>query len=80
MVVNHNTSKAKIVDFNVSIDFTNVSFVFDVLSSIVSTPSVWVATDITGDATLVFGYYRNYQDNISSATLTNATITVEGLT
>lgn len=70
----------KIVDFNVSIDFTNVSFVFDVLSSLVSTPSVWVATDITGDATLVFGYYRNYQDNISSATLTNATITVEGLT
>ena len=70
---------AKLVDFEVSVDFNNVSFVFDVLSSITSIPSAWVATDEVNDPTLVFGYYRDYQESISSATITNATITVEGL-
>lgn len=71
---------SKLVEFDVTIDFSNILFVFKALSLLTTIPSVWVGTESTNDATLVFGYYKNYQNNISSQTITNATITIEGLT
>jgi len=70
---------SKLVDFDVTIPKEKVNFVFSVLSSITTIPSVWVGDDGSNDPTLVFGYYRDYQNNISSPTITDATIQVEGL-
>ncbi len=70
---------SKLVDFDVTIDKEKVNYVFGVLSSITTIPSVWVGDDGSNDPTLVFGYYRDYQNNISSPTITDATIQVEGL-
>lgn len=70
---------SKLVDFDVTIPKEKVNYVFGVISSITTTPSVWVGDDGSNDPTLVFGYYRDYQNNISSPTITDATIQVEGL-
>ena len=70
---------AKLVDYDVTIQKTKVGYVFNELSKLTGIPSVWVGTDETDDATLVYGYYRDFQNNISSPTITDATITVEGL-
>jgi len=70
---------SKLVDFDVSIEKNRVNYVFGVISSITTMPSVWVGDDGTSSPTLVFGYYRDYQNNISTPTITDATITVEGL-
>lgn len=71
---------SKLVEFDVTINKSRVNYVFDLLSSITTVPSVWVGGGDTSDPTLVFGYYRDYQNNISSPTITDATIRVEGLT
>jgi len=70
---------SKLVDFDVTIPKDKVNFVFNTLSSITTIPSVWIGDDGTNDPTLVFGYYRDYQNNIDTPTITSATIQVEGL-
>lgn len=70
---------SKLVNFDVTIAKDKVNYVFDTISSITTIPAVWVGDDGSNDPTLVFGYYRDYQNNISSPTITDATITVEGL-
>lgn len=71
---------SKLVNFDVTILKTKVSFVFNTLAALTTIPSVWIGgIGGTDDATLVFGYYRDYQDNIISPTITDATITVEGV-
>ena len=70
---------SKLVDFDVTIPKEKVNYVFSVISSITTIPSVWIGDDGSNDPTLVYGYYRDYQNNISSPTITDATIQVEGL-
>lgn len=70
---------SKLVDFDVSIDKSKVNYVFDLISSITTVPAVWIGADDSDDPTLVYGYYRDFQDNISSPTITDATIQIEGL-
>jgi hypothetical protein len=70
---------SKLVDFDVTIDKARVNYVFGVISSLTTIPSVWIGADGSNDPTLVLGYYRDYQNNISSPTLTDATIQVEGI-
>jgi len=70
---------SKLVSFDVGILKNNVNYVFDTISSITSVPAVWVGAGDTNDPTIVFGYYKDYQNNISSPTITDATITIEGL-
>jgi hypothetical protein len=70
---------AKLVDFDVTIDKARVNYVFGVISALTTIPSVWIGDDGSNDPTLVFGYYRDYQNNISSPTLTDATIQIEGI-
>jgi len=70
---------SKLVDFDVTIPKDKVNFVFNTLASITTIPSVWIGDDGSNDPTLVFGYYRDYQNNIDTPTITSATIQVEGL-
>ena len=70
---------SKLVDFDVTIRKEKVNYVFNILSSLTTIPSVWVGDDGSNDPTLVFGYYKDYQNNISSPTITDATIQIEGL-
>jgi hypothetical protein len=70
---------SKLVNFNVTIPFSRTGYVFDQLTKLTGFPSVWVGTTESDDSTLVFGYYRDFQNNISSPTITDATLTVEGL-
>ena len=71
---------SKLVDFDVTIQTSLVSYVFNTLSSLSTIPAVWIGTESTSDATLVYGYYRDSQINISSPIISDATIQVEGLT
>lgn len=70
---------SKLVEYDVTIQKDRIGYVFDVISSVTSIPAVWVGTDDVDDVTAVFGYYRGYQNNISTPTITDATLTIEGL-
>lgn len=70
---------SKLVNFNVTIPFSRIGYVFNELSKLVGVPSVYVGTTATDDATLVFGPLKDFQDNISSPIITDATLIVEGL-
>lgn len=70
---------SKLVDFDVTIQKDKVNYVFGVLSSLATIPSVWIGDNGTNDPTLVYGYYRDYQNNINTPTITDATIQIEGL-
>lgn len=71
---------SKLVNYNVTVLKSRVNYVFDTLSAIQGIPSVWIGgSGGTDAATLVFGYYRDFQDNISSPTITDATLVVEGV-
>lgn len=71
---------SKLVDYDVTVATDKVGFVFNTLAKLTTIPAVWVGTDEVDDATLVFGYYRHFQDNITTPTITDATIQIEGLT
>lgn len=70
---------SKLVNFNVTIPFSRVGYTFNQLSKLVGIPSVYVGTTESDDATLVFGPLKDFQNNFSSPTITDSTITVEGL-
>lgn len=70
---------SKLVDFDVTILKSRVNYVYGVVQSLTTIPSVWIGDDGTNDPTLVFGYSRDYQNNISTPTITDATIQIEGL-
>lgn len=70
---------SKLVNYDFTVQRTKVGYVFNQLSELTGIPSVWVGTDETDDATLVYGYYRDFQNNISSWVVTDATLTIEGL-
>jgi len=70
---------SKRVTYDVTIQKSKVNYVFDTIASVTTTPAVWIGDDASNDPTLVFGYYKDFQNNISSPTITDATITIEGL-
>jgi len=70
---------SKLVNYDVTINKSRVNYVFDLISSITTVPAVWIGADDSNDPSIVYGYYRDFQDNINSHTLTSATIQVEGL-
>ena len=71
---------SKLVDFDVNVPIDDVGFVFNTLSDLTTTPSVWSGTDEVDDPTLAFGYFRDVQQNISTHIFTDLTISVESLT
>lgn len=68
-----------LVDFDVTVPKNRVGYVRDQIKKLTGIPSVWVGTDEFDDATLVFGYYRDLQINISTPSITDMTVVIEGL-
>ena len=76
-VVRRNTSKN--IDYRVLIPRNRAGYVFKELSAITTTPCVWIGGDESDDATITYGFYQDYQNNIAYPTLTDATLIIEGL-
>lgn len=76
-IVKRRTSK--LVNFDATVQTNNVNYVFKQLQDLSQVAAVWVGSEEVDDPTLVYGYYKDYTNNISSPTITDATITVEGL-
>lgn len=77
VVVQGRTSK--LVNFDVTVQKSLVGYVINQLNGLTTTPSVYVGTTESDDSTLVFGYFRDVNINISSPTITDMTLVVEGL-
>lgn len=70
---------SKRAEFDVSIDTDKLSRVQRMLTSIRATPVVWIG-EKSIEATVLFGFYRDFNISISGPVVSEATITVEGLT
>lgn len=71
---------ADLLDYDVTLDKSKFSFVKNTLKSLSSVAAVWIGdSDDENDGTAVFGYYRDAQINISSPSIIDMTIQVEGL-
>lgn len=66
-------------EFDIVVDTAQVGRVQRLLASIRAMPVVWIGED-TMEATILFGYYRDFNINISGPSVSDGTITVEGLT
>lgn len=70
---------SKRCEFDVAVDTALVGYVQRLLASIRARPVVWIG-DEQHEATLVYGYYRDFSISISTPSYSDGTITVEGLT
>jgi hypothetical protein len=70
---------AQLIDYDVKVFTSDVRSVQRTLSEYRSTPIVYSGTDDGAYGDLVYGYYRNFGINISTPSLSDATIEVEGL-
>lgn len=69
---------SKRAEFDVSMTTGSVSGVQRILAGYRASPVVWIG-EIDYEATIVYGFYRDFQINFSHYSLSDATITVEGL-
>lgn len=69
---------SKRAEFDVSMATGSVSGVQRILAGCRASPVVWIG-EIDYEATIVYGFYRDFQLNFSHYSLSDATITVEGL-
>ena len=67
----------KLIDYSVTIESNRVDFATRILSQIAATPVLYIGSPVYG-STLVFGLYRDFSVNISTPTLSNCTLSVEG--
>ncbi len=70
---------SKRAEFDVVVETSRVSAVQRLLASIRAKPVVWIGSQ-GYEATVLFGYYRDFSISISGPSASDATITVEGLT
>ncbi|MCP4060776.1 MAG: hypothetical protein GY820_35090 [Gammaproteobacteria bacterium] len=70
---------SKLVNFNLAVDYSLSSYVFNQVASMTGSPSVWFGDAGDSDPTLVFGYYRDLNINLTTNSVVDATITIEGL-
>ncbi len=70
---------SKLVNFNMAVAYNLSSYVFNQVAELTGTPSVWFGDAGSDDPTLVFGYYRDLNINLTTNNIVDATITVEGL-
>lgn len=66
-------------EYDVAIEKRLFGYTKGLLKGLSTTPCVWAGTDDTGDGTVVYGYYVDTAINLSSPSILDATITVEGL-
>lgn len=71
--------KYKLLDYNVSVEKSKLDFVVNRISQLVDKPCVWAGTDDTDDATIVYGYYIKYQQNIDAPSYCKSTIQIREL-
>lgn len=76
IIVGRNFSK--IVDYEVKVESTRVAGVNNLLSDYRITPIVFIGNE-NREETIVYGYYRDYNINLSTPSLSDMTIEVEGL-
>jgi hypothetical protein len=72
-------SFSKRAEFDVVVDTPQIGRVQRLLASLRAQPVVWIGAE-GYESTFLFGYYRDFQISISGPTVSDATITVEGLT
>lgn len=70
---------SKRADFDVSLETARVSAIQRLLASIRARPVVWVG-DASYEATVLFGFFKDFSISISGPSVSDGTITVEGLT
>lgn len=70
---------ADIFDYDVSVDKARFPYVKDILKGLSTVPCVWIGSPGQDDGTTVYGYYKNVQINLSSPSILQCTIQVEGL-
>lgn len=66
-------------EYDVAVEKRLFGYTKKLLKDLSTTPCVWAGTDDTGDGTVVYGYYIDTSINLSSPSIIDATITVEGL-
>ena len=69
---------SKRAEFDVHMPTGSVSGIQRILAGYRASPVVWIG-DIDYEATIVYGFYRDFQLNFAHHSLSDATITVEGL-
>ena len=69
---------SKRVDFDVIIETSQVSFLQKLFARYRSVPLLWIGDD-TIEATIIYGFYRNFAVVLSNPSLSALNITVEGL-
>ena len=71
---------AQLADYDLVLETNAVRRVQSILSEIRTTPVVWFAgTDTEKFGTTIYGYYKDFNINLSTPSLSYATIEVEGL-
>lgn len=69
---------SKRAEFDVVVDTQDVGRILRVLSGVRGTPVVWIG-EASYESTIVYGYYRDFAISIAGPSVSDATITVEGL-
>lgn len=72
-------SFSKRAEFDVMVDTPQIGRVQRLLAGIRAQPVVWIGAE-GYESTVLFGYYRDFSISISGPSVSDATITVEGLT
>ena len=72
-------TSSKLVKFNLTIPTSEVGTAFAKIQDITTIPAVYIGLEGDTDSTRVFGYYEDYHNNITTPTVTTATLTVQGL-
>lgn len=65
-------------EFDVSLDTSDVTRVRRLLAELRATPVVWIGEE-TYEATILFGFYKDFQIVFSGPTVSDCSITVEGV-
>lgn len=65
-------------DFDVSLDTADVTKIRRLLADLRATPVVWIGEE-TYEATILFGFYKDFQIVFSGPTVSDCSITVEGV-
>jgi len=72
-------SFSKRAEFDVVVDTPQIGRVQRLLASLRAQPVVWIGAE-GYESTFLFGYYRDFQISISGPSVSDASITIEGLT
>lgn len=70
---------SKRAEFDVQVETPDVSYVQRTLARYRARPLVWIGA-LSIEATIIYGYYRDFYIVLSNATISDCSITVEGVT